>query len=53
MSTLQAKEFFQDAIEHTDPVAEPVMWNLTNGLWQLTEAVEQLQNEVALLRQGR
>ena len=51
MSVQRAKEFFEDAMNHIDAGADPVMWDMANGLWQLSEAVEQLESIVEQLAQ--
>ena len=48
--THKAKEIFDDAKSHLHPEKDPVMWNLMNGLSQLCDALNQLQNDVNSLK---
>jgi hypothetical protein len=49
--THKAKEIFDDAKNHLDPRKDPVMWDLVNGLSELCDALNQLQNDVHSLKQ--
>lgn len=41
MSYFKAKECFKDNVPRIDPSTEPIMFNINNGLSNLTEAIEQ------------
>jgi hypothetical protein len=46
MSFYKAKEIFDDAKQYINPGTDPVMWDLINGLAEMSQALNQLRNDV-------
>jgi hypothetical protein len=52
MSLQTAKRCFQENCQLINPSSDPVAWNLNNGLANLADALQQMENRLSQIEQS-